>query len=83
MDAHIYTSKPEGSKAEFDHLPGLKEQVRRALRPLPRLIIDDSIRELGDIEALMDPKVSTEEILRKFRLEGYDPHPTIHFKVAV
>lgn len=83
VDAHIYTSKPDGSKYEFDHVPGLQEQVKRAPRLLPRLTIDPSIRELADIEALMAPGVSTEEILQKFRLEGYDPHPSIPFRVAV
>jgi len=83
IDAHIYTAKPDGSKAEFDHVPGLREQIGRSPRPLPRLIIDPSIRELSDIEALMAPGVTTDEILQKFRLEGYDPHPAIPFRVAV
>lgn len=83
VDAHIYTSKPDGSMAEYDHLPGLKEQLGRASRPLPRLTIDPSIRELEDVERLMAPEVTTEEILQKFRLEHYEPHPEIKFKVAV
>ncbi len=83
IDLHIYTGKPDGSMAEYDHLPGLKEQLERSTRPLPRLVIDPSIKELSDIEALMDPSVSTEVILEKFKLVDYNPHPAIKFKVAV
>lgn len=83
LDAHIYTSKPDGSMAEYDHIPGLQEQILREPKDLPRLIIDPSIKELSDIEALMAPEVSTQDILEKLKLEGYDPHPTIKFKVAV
>lgn len=83
LDLHIYTSKPDGSMAELDHVPGLKTQLERAPRTLPRLKIDPSIKELSDIEALMGPDVSTEKILEMFKLEGYEPHPAIKFKVAV
>jgi len=83
IDAHIYTSKPDGSMSEYDHVPGLREQLTRTPRPLPRLIIDDSIRTLEDVEACLDPSVSTEHLLKLFRLEGYDPYPAIPFKVAV
>lgn len=80
VDAHLYTRKPDGSMGEFDHL---HEQIARAPRPMPKLVIDPSIRTLADIEALMAPEVTTEHILEMFKLEGYDPHPAIHFKVAV
>lgn len=83
VDAHIYTSKPDGSMAEFDHVPGLKQQLDRPCRPLPRLIIDDSIQTLADVERLLDPSVTTDELLRLFRIEGYSPHPAIPFRVAV
>lgn len=83
IDTHIYTAKPDGSMAEFDHVPGLKEQLTREPRPLPKLIISDKIKELSDIEALMNPNVSTEEVMSHFVLEGYDPCPAIPFKVAV
>lgn len=83
VDSHIYTAKPDGSMAEFDHIPGLKEQITREPRPLPRLLISDEIKDLGDIEALMHPSVSTEEVMKHFVLEGYNPHPEIKFKVAV
>lgn len=83
LDLHIYTSKPDGSDAELDHLPGLKEQLERSPRSLPKLVIDPSIKELSDIEKLMDPSVSTETVLEKFKLIDYNPHPAIKFKVAV
>ena len=83
VDAHIYTAKSDGSMSEYDHIPGARVQLAREPRPLPRLIIDDSIRDLSDVERLMDPSVSTEEVMRHFVLEGYNPHPKIDFKVAV
>jgi thymidylate synthase len=81
VDAHIYTKKPDGQMAEYDHIPGLEEQLRREPRPLPRLTIDDRIRSLSDIKPLLE--ASTEEVMRHFVLTGYDPHPPISFKVAV
>jgi thymidylate synthase len=83
VDAHIYTAKPDGSMAEYDHIPGLKEQITREPLPLPKLMISDSIKELADIERLMKPEVSTDEVMEHFRLGGYDPYPAIPFKVAV
>jgi thymidylate synthase len=81
VDAHIYTSKPDGSMAEYDHVPGLLRQIERAPRPLPRLAIDSSLRKLIDLKPLLE--ASTEEVLSAFRLSGYEPHPPIAFKVAV
>lgn len=83
LDLHIYCAKPDGSMAEYDHLPGLKEQMERVPRSLPRLMIDPGIKELSDIEALMKPGVSTSVILEQFQLHGYNPAPAIKFKVAV
>lgn len=83
IDAHVYTSKPDGSMAEYDHVPGLQEQVKRKPYKLPKLVIDDSIKSLEDVEALLDPAVSTDDIMSKFRLEGYKHHPEVKFKVAV
>lgn len=83
LDLHIYTSKPDGSMEEYDHIPGLKEQRDREPRPLPFLSIDPAIKDLSDIEDLMDKEVSTETILKKFLLTDYNPHPAIKFKVAV
>lgn len=81
VDAHIYTAKADGSMAEYDHIPGLREQLTREPRPLPRLTIADDIRTFADVEALFE--ASTEQILEAFKIEGYDPHPSITFKVAV
>jgi thymidylate synthase len=81
IDAHIYTAKPDGSMAEYDHVPGLSEQLTREPRPLPRLTISPDLRSLEDIEPLLSE--DTETVLSHFRLEGYDPHPAIPFKVAV
>lgn len=83
VDAHVYTAKPDGSKAEYDHIPGLLEQAKRAPRPLPKLVLDPTLRDLKDLEGLMDPKLTTDEVMSHFVLEGYDPHPAINFKVAV
>ena len=81
VDAHVYTAKPDGSMAEHDHVPGLRAQLKRAPRPLPRLVIDPSIRSLDDLGPLL--AASTDDVLAAFRLEGYDPHPPLAFKVAV
>ena len=62
-------------------VPGLEEQLTRETRPLPRLEIDETIRDLDDIEPLLS--LDTDEIMAKFRLTGYAPHPPISFKVAV
>jgi len=83
LDLHIYTAKPDGSKADYDHVPGLRQQRQRAPGRLPTLNIDPAIAELEDIEALMKPDVSTEEILAKFELRDYNPQAPIKFKVAV
>jgi thymidylate synthase len=81
IDAHIYTAKADGSMAEYDHVPGLREQLTRTPRALPRLTISPELRSLEDIEPLLSE--DTETLLSHFRLEGYDPHPAISFKVAV
>jgi len=83
VDAHIYTKKPDGSMAEFDHMPGLIEQIAREPRKLPRLTISPEIKTLADIERLMGPEVTTDEVMKHFVLDGYDPHPAIAFRVAV
>jgi thymidylate synthase len=81
VDAHIYTAKPDGSKAEFDHVPGLREQLTRQPRSLPRLTISDEIKTLEDVERLIE--CDTAEVMQHFVLDGYDPHPEIKFRVAV
>jgi thymidylate synthase len=67
--------------AEYDHVPGLREQLLREPRPLPRLAINPVLATLDDVLALCDADL--EAILAAFQLNGYDPHPTITFKVAV
>jgi thymidylate synthase len=69
IDAHIYCAD-KGSKMEaYDHVAGLREQIKRELRPLPRLTIAK--------------KPMKELTFEDFKVEGYDPHPPISFKVAV
>lgn len=81
VDAHIYTAKPDGSMAEYDHVPGLKLQLERAPRALPKLTIDPAIQSLEDIRPLLEADTAT--VMKHFTLTGYDPHPPIPFKVAV
>jgi thymidylate synthase len=81
IDAHVYTAKPDGSMAEYDHVPGLRTQLARAPRPLPALAIDPSIRSLDDLKPLLE--ADTDTVMKHFVLRGYDPHPPISFKVAV
>jgi thymidylate synthase len=81
IDAHIYTAKPDGSMQAYDHVPGLKTQLERKPRALPALEIDPSIRSLEDIEPLLS--LDTDQIMDKFTLHNYNPHPAINFKVAV
>ena len=81
VDAHVYTAKPDGSMAEYDHVPGLRKQLERAPRARPTLSIDPSIRSLDDIKPLL--QADTETVMKHFVLAGYDPHPPIAFKVAV
>ena len=81
IDAHIYTAKADGSMAQYDHIPGLQLQLQRNVRKLPRLTIDPSITSLDDLSPLLEAE--TDELLAKFKLDGYNPHPFIAFKVAV
>ncbi len=81
IDAHVYTAKADGSMAEYDHVPGLQQQLLRQPTALPTLQIDESIRQLGDITAVLN--ADTDTLLSLFRLEDYDPAPAIHFRVAV
>jgi thymidylate synthase len=81
VDAHVYTSKPDGTMAEHDHVRGLKRQLEREPRPLPTLAIDSSIQSLDDLRPLLE--VDTGPLLERFTLSGYDPHPPIAFNVAV
>lgn len=81
IDAHVYTCKADGSMAEYDHVPGLRVQIERTPRPLPRLSIDPAIVSLADLRCLLE--ADTDTVVKHFALAGYDPHPAIGFKVAV
>ena len=60
-DAHIYEN----------HLDQVKEQLSRALKPLPQMKINPEVKDLFDFK------------YEDFRLENYDPHPAIKGQVAV
>lgn len=81
IDAHIYTAKTDGSMSEYDHVPKLRKQLTRSHRKLPDLKIDKSIKTLDDFLSLT--KSSTEHILDIVRIENYQPHGGLTFKVAV
>jgi thymidylate synthase len=69
VDAHIYIAA-EGSVTEtFDHLDGLKEQIKREPFPLPQLrIANKTLNELA---------------FEDFELINYRHHERIKFEVAV
>ncbi len=69
VDAHIYTSKPDGSMSEYDHVPGLLEQLERKPGPLPTLTIADKPLDVLTFD--------------DFELTGYECQPFLSFKVAV
>jgi thymidylate synthase len=81
VDAHVYTAKDDGSMAEYDHVPGLRRQLEREPRALPRLTIDPAIRSIDDLKPLLEADTAT--VMKHFVLTGYEPHPAISFKVAV
>ncbi|MCB9591119.1 MAG: thymidylate synthase [Sandaracinaceae bacterium] len=60
-DAHIY----------MNHLEQVDLQLSREPRPLPRMVLDPSVRDLFAFDQA------------HFTLEGYDPHPRIAAPVAV
>jgi thymidylate synthase len=69
IDAHIYCADEGSPMAAYDHVRGLREQLTREPRPLPKLVI--AKKPFGELS------------FEDFRVEGYDPHPSISFKVAV
>jgi thymidylate synthase len=60
-DVHLYNN----------HVEQAHEQLRRAPKALPRLVLDPAIRELEDFR------------FEHVRIEDYDPHPAIKAPVAV
>jgi thymidylate synthase len=60
-DAHLYSN----------HVEQAKLQLTREARPLPRMRIDPSVKDLFSFR------------YEHFTLEGYDPHPAIKAPVAV
>lgn len=60
-DAHIYA----------DHIEQVKEQIARAPKAFPRLVLSDEIKDLDSFR----PEMVT--------LEGYDPHPALKAKMTV
>ncbi len=69
IDAHIYVAEKGSPTERFDHLEGLKEQLKRKPLPLPQLkIARKPIDELR---------------FEDFELIGYQHHEKIRFEVAV
>ncbi len=60
-DVHVYAN----------HVEQARLQLTRSPRPLPRLLLNPSRRELSEF------------VYEDFTLEGYDPHPAIKAEVAV
>jgi len=94
VDAHIYTAKPNGTfggaakpngdpyeDPDYDHISKLREQLTRAPRPLPKLVINPVFNELRDLRAAL--QWDKAKLLDTFRLEGYDPHPKLRMLAAV
>jgi thymidylate synthase len=60
-DAHLY----------LNHLEQTKEQLRREVRPLPKMLINPSVKNIFEFR------------YEDFQLEGYEPHPSIKAPVAI
>jgi len=69
IDAHIYVADEGTENEKYDHLKGLKEQLKRNPLPLPKLkIAKKPIDELN---------------FEDFELIDYQHHEKIKFEVAV
>ena len=60
-DAHIY----------LNHIGQVKEQLNRTPRPLPKMTLNPSVKNIFDYQ------------FEDFQLEGYDPYPAIKGAVSV
>ena len=69
IDAHIYVGNKLNSTEKYDHLEGLKEQLKREPLPLPSLKIAE--KDINDLK------------FEDFELVGYQHHEKISFEVAV
>lgn len=69
VDAHVYVAGAGSATEEYDHVAGLRAQLEREPKPLPRLVIAD--------------KPLDELVFEDFELVGYACHEPIRFKVAV
>ncbi|GAB4300843.1 MAG: thymidylate synthase [Ignavibacteriaceae bacterium] len=69
IDAHIYIAEKGSEQERFDHLEGLKEQIKREPKKLPELRIAT--------------KPIDELTFEDFELVGYEHHDKIRFEVAV
>ncbi|MCH7721900.1 MAG: thymidylate synthase [Bacteroidetes bacterium] len=69
IDAHIYVAAERSETESYDHLSGLKEQLKREPLPLPQLIIAN--KPLDDLT------------FDDFELINYQHHDKIKFEVAV
>jgi thymidylate synthase len=69
IDAHIYIGDKGTANEKYDHLAGLKEQLKREPLPLSKLTIAN--------------KPIDELTFEDFELTGYQSHPKIKFEVAV
>lgn len=70
LDLHIYTKKLDGSNADYDHLPALKEQLTRCPFTLPDIFISG-------------PRRWNELRFEDFELRNYTCHPSLKMHVAV
>lgn len=69
VDAHIYVADKGTSTEKFDHLEGLKEQLKREPLPLPKLVI--AKKPIDELK------------FEDFQLIDYQSHDRIKFEVAV
>lgn len=70
-DTHIYTHDNPDLDPLLNHVPMLKGQLTRPVRPSPTLQFARKVTNIDDFK------------FEDFIIEGYDPHPAIKMKVAV